>query len=59
MVLSLSLHSSSSESEGGIFPTVDSSSSLSSGYADCFLNCGGLGIVSRTDNAGRLGSVYQ
>lgn len=40
---------SSSESEGGILPTVDSSSSESSGYAEALTNSFGLIAASATD----------
>jgi hypothetical protein len=36
----------SSSEDGGIFPTVDSSSSLSSGYEDFFANSFGLSCIS-------------
>jgi len=46
--MTMEYQSSPSESSaGGNFPTIASSSSLSSGYADCFTNSGGLPPVSK------------
>lgn len=43
MIMTISYQTFVSESsDGGIFPTTDSSSSLSSGYADFFSNSRGL-----------------